>query len=135
MKQVPHWGPTNISRHRTKCSRQGDLEHWICAPLNQMTFMLNFYRKLLHKVLWWQLVTGHNISCNVTTLVFHCAQYHATFWRWCSLCTVSCSVLTLVLTVHSIIQCYVAGHTYTSPGREHMNTNITADSFRRISYW
>ena len=29
IKQVLHWGPTNISRHHTKFSRHGDLAHGI----------------------------------------------------------------------------------------------------------
>jgi len=33
IKQVPHCGPTCMSRHRTKCSRHGDQTHGICAPI------------------------------------------------------------------------------------------------------
>jgi hypothetical protein len=33
VEEVVHWGATNISRHRIKFSRPGDLEPGICAHL------------------------------------------------------------------------------------------------------
>ena len=35
-KQVPHWGPKNITSHLTKFSRYGDLAKGICSPLSQI---------------------------------------------------------------------------------------------------
>jgi len=32
-KKFPHWGSTNIWRHRTNLSGHSDLAIWICAPL------------------------------------------------------------------------------------------------------